>query len=89
MSYTATITSKRQLTIPAELFKLGKFVKGQKVKMEWSEESLKVFCNNKSKEFLSEDVDIVDLAGTLKPKKNIGVDPLKAREYMEKHYKRV
>ncbi len=82
MSYIVKINSKGQFIIPAELFKLGKFVKGQKVDMEWSGESLKVFCNTKA-------IDIVDLAGTLKPKKNIRVDPLKAREYMETHYKRV
>ena len=34
-------------------------------------------------------LDIMDLSGSLKPKKNKGVDPLKAREYMETHYERV
>lgn len=42
MNYTATITSKGQLTIPAELFKLGKFTKGEKVNLEMEEDHLKV-----------------------------------------------
>lgn len=42
MTYTATITSKGQLTIPAELFKLGKFTKGEKVSLEMEKDHLKV-----------------------------------------------
>lgn len=34
MSYIATITSKRQLTIPSELFKKTKLAKGDKVLIE-------------------------------------------------------
>ena len=33
-------------------------------------------------------VDILDLAGTFKPRRHRGVSVLKAREYMEKHYER-
>jgi len=33
--------------------------------------------------------DILDIAGTLVPKKNKGRSALEAREYMEKHYRRV
>lgn len=32
--------------------------------------------------------DIVDMAGTLKPRKRKSLDPVKAREYMESHYER-
>ena len=56
MNDTATINSKGQIFIPTELFKLGKFVKGQSVDMVWSEGSLKVFCNTKA-------IDLVDLGG--------------------------
>lgn len=42
MTYSATITSKGQLTIPAELFKLGKFTKGEKVSLEMGKNHLKV-----------------------------------------------
>ena len=37
MSYIATITSKRQLTIPSELFKNIKLTEGDKVLMEEKE----------------------------------------------------
>lgn len=36
-----------------------------------------------------EDVDIMDLAGSLKPRKNKNVDSVKAREYLEKHYSKI
>ena len=42
MTYTATITSKGQLTIPAELFKLGKFTKGEVVNLDFEGDHLKV-----------------------------------------------
>lgn len=42
MTYTATITSKGQLTIPAELFKLGKFTKGEVVNLDFDGDYLKV-----------------------------------------------
>lgn len=42
MTYSGTITSKGQLTIPAELFKLGKFTKGEKVNLEFEGDHLKV-----------------------------------------------
>jgi AbrB family looped-hinge helix DNA binding protein len=37
MAYIATITSKRQLTIPSELFKKAKLTEGDKVFMEEKE----------------------------------------------------
>ena len=42
MTYTATITSKGQLTIPAELFKKGKFTKGEVVNLDFVGDHLKV-----------------------------------------------
>lgn len=42
MTYSGTITSKGQLTIPVELFKLGKFTKGEKVNLEFVGDHLKV-----------------------------------------------
>ncbi|MBP9759428.1 AbrB/MazE/SpoVT family DNA-binding domain-containing protein [Candidatus Dojkabacteria bacterium] len=38
---------------------------------------------------LEKQPNFLDLAGTLKPRKNIGVDPVDARDYMEKHYERI
>lgn len=42
MNYTGTITSKGQLTIPAELFRLGKFTKGEKVTLDFMGDYLKI-----------------------------------------------
>lgn len=42
MTYTATITSKGQLTIPAEIFRLGRFTKGERVRLELEDDYLKV-----------------------------------------------
>jgi len=47
-----------------------------------------VFEKKGGKVVLSKGVDIMSLAGKMKPKKNMNVDPVKAREYMEKSYKR-
>lgn len=41
-SGSGTITSKGQFTIPAELFRLGKFTKGEKVTFEFVGDHLKV-----------------------------------------------
>lgn len=42
MTYIATVTSRGQLTIPAELFRLGKFVRGEKVRLEFENDHLKI-----------------------------------------------
>ncbi|OGG13918.1 hypothetical protein A3D77_05250 [Candidatus Gottesmanbacteria bacterium RIFCSPHIGHO2_02_FULL_39_11] len=42
MTYTATITSKRQLTIPVEIFKKIGFKKGEKVLVEEQEDGVKI-----------------------------------------------
>lgn len=42
MTYIATITSRGQLTIPVELFRLGRFTKGEKVRLELEDDHLKV-----------------------------------------------
>ncbi len=42
MTYIATITSKRQLTIPAELFRKAGFSSGQKVLIDLNEGDLSI-----------------------------------------------
>lgn len=42
MNYLATITSKRQLTIPVELYKLMAFQEGQKVIISKMDEGIRV-----------------------------------------------
>lgn len=74
--YLATVTQKGQVTIPQELrTKYGVKLLG-KIKLEASNGFIK----------LTPSEDILDLAGTLKPK--IKKPVLKAREEMEKTYQR-
>jgi len=42
VTYIATITDRGQLTIPAELFRLGKFMRGEKVRLEFENDHLKI-----------------------------------------------
>lgn len=75
----STVTQKGQITVPISFRKL--------LGLEFYDKVL--FEKKGRKVLLSKAVDIMDLSGSLKPKKNKGVDPLKAREYMETHYERV
>jgi len=75
----STVTQKGQVTIPVAMRrKLGLKTNGR-VRFELK----------KQKIVLEPVLDLLDVAGTFKVGKNKGVDPVKAREYMEKHYKRV
>jgi len=78
MTYSTTITQKGQITIPKMMREALKLKIGQRLSLELEEEKegikLKIYP------------DILELAGTIKVKKNKGVDPVKAREYMETHY---
>lgn len=76
--YLATVTQKGQITIPVNFRRLLNLAPNDRV----------VFEKKGGKVFLSKGVDIMSLAGTMKPNKNKTVDPVKAREYMEKNYKR-
>lgn len=74
--YATTVTQKGQITIPLELRnKLG-FQKYGKVKLEAAADHVKVYPQE----------DILDLAGNHKARK--GKNALKAREEMDKGYKR-
>lgn len=75
----STVTQKGQVTIP--VYFRNKF--GLKVNSRVS------FVEKKGEIVIKKEPDLVDLAGTFKPKKNVGVDSLVAREYMETHYERV
>jgi len=79
MAYQTTITKKGQITIPKEIREILKLKEGEKleVEVEKKEEIIK----------LRRLPDILEIAGTFKPKKKVNV--LRAREYMEKHYERV
>lgn len=80
MLYPTTITEKWQMTIPKQVRKtLGLTRTGRVV----------IAVEPKRKAFIiHQPPSILELAGTLKPKRNRHVDVLKAREYMERHYER-
>lgn len=75
----STITTKGQVTVPVDFRKMLGLSPSDRV----------VFEKKGKDVVIRKAVDILDLAGSLKPKKNKSVDPVKAREYMETHYKRV
>jgi len=77
MTYQSTITRKGQITIPKEFREILKLETGRKLEIELT----------KKKEIkIKPTRDILDLAGTFKPKRKI-IDPIKIREMMEKMYK--
>ena len=79
MAYLTTITKKGQITIPKEIREALKLKEGKKLEIE--------FARKKKEIRVKPVIDILDLAGTFKPKKRINV--LKAREAMERRYERV
>ncbi|MBU1322935.1 hypothetical protein KKE48_05055 [Patescibacteria group bacterium] len=50
---------------------------------------MRKILTKKTNKTLSFKVDILDIAGKFKPRKNKNKTALQAREYMEKHYRRV
>lgn len=79
MQFTTTITQKGQITIPKKLRTQYGFRQYDTVLLEAGDNHVKIMPVK----------DILDLAGSFKPKKNAGVSVLKAREAMEKSYERV
>lgn len=76
--YLATVTQKGQVTVPIDYRRLLRLKTNDKV----------VFEKKGNHVVIAKAKSILDLAGSIKPKKNKGVDPLEAREYMEKNYRR-
>jgi AbrB family looped-hinge helix DNA binding protein len=74
----STVTQKGQITVPVDFRKILGLKPYDRV----------LFEKKNNKVLLSKAVDIMDLSGSLKPRKNKGMDPVKTREYMEKHYQR-
>lgn len=73
------VTQKGQVTLPKKLRDKFFIVSRDSVKIEDGGDFIKI----------TKIPTLMDLAGKYKPRKNKGVDPVKAREYMETHYKRV
>jgi len=79
MTYSTTITKKGQITIPKKIRETLKLREGKKLEVKLDKKRKKIEIKPAP--------DILDIAGQLKPKKVI--NPLKARELMEKMYKRI
>lgn len=78
MTYSTTITKKGQITIPKKLRDALGFRVGKRLVVDVEKEKKAIR--------LTAPPDILELAGTFHTKRKI--DPVKAREYMEKHYER-
>lgn len=78
MSYTTTITQKGQITIPKRLRDVLGLKEGKEISVDLEAERKAIR--------ITAAPDILELAGTFRSKRKI--DPVKAREYMEKHYER-
>jgi len=78
MVYSTTITRKGQITIPKTIRDALKLPANKKILVEFKDEQKEIR--------LRPQPDILDLAGTFKPKKK--ADVLKAREAIEKGYER-
>jgi antitoxin PrlF len=77
MVYTATVTQKGQITLPKAIRDALGIRSYEKVNLRLNEDHVKITSTQ----------DFLSLAGTIKVKK--GLTALKAREVMEKKYKRV
>ena len=73
----ATVTQKGQVTIPVDFRNMLGIKPYSKVMLSVSKKAISI----------EPTLDILDLAGFIKAPK--GMDALKAREYMQTHYKRV
>lgn len=73
----ATVTQKGQVTLPVHMRSVLGIKPYSTVKVTFAKKAIQI----------EPVVDILDLAGFIKAPK--GVDALKAREYMQTHYKRV
>ncbi|OGY24600.1 MAG: hypothetical protein A2Y57_01995 [Candidatus Woykebacteria bacterium RBG_13_40_7b] len=78
MIYSTTITRKGQITIPKTIRDALKLPANKKILIELERDEKEIR--------LRPQVDILDLAGTFKPRQKVSV--LKAREAIEKEYER-
>lgn len=79
MVYQTTLTKKGQIVIPKKVREMLGLKPAQKLTIEVSPDKKEVR--------LKPEPDIIDLAGSIKPKKVISA--LKARELFEKNYGRI
>ena len=80
MTFVTSLTQKGQVTIPKKMREKAGLKPRDIVRVEQGK-------NGTIK--ITSQPTILDLAGTLVPRKNKNKDPLEAREYMENNYERV
>ncbi len=80
-TFITTVTQKGQVTLPVNLRRQLGIQPFSRVKV--------VLAKTKNSIKIQPAEDVLDLAGTLKPKKNQNKNSLKAREVFEKNYHRV
>lgn len=78
MQVVTTVTQKGQITLPKQFREKFGIDKYDKVSIEAKQDYIKI----------KPTFDLLDIAGTFYPRKNKNKTALKAREYIEKHYKR-
>jgi len=78
MPYQTTITRKGQITIPKEIREILKLRTGRKLEIEFEKRKKEIRIKSAP--------DILDLAGSFKPKRKI-VNPVTIREMMGKMQK--
>ncbi len=83
MRFITTVTQKGQVTLPVDFRRRLKIKPYHKVIIELNESG-----KNKSIQ-IKPTQDILDLAGTLRPKKNVGRSILDARRAFNKKYQRI
>lgn len=79
MTYSTTITQKGQITIPKEIRDALKINKGERLLIEFKEGEEEIR--------IKPTLDILDIAGTFKVKKNKNI--LRARDKFENKYERL
>jgi len=79
MAYQTTITKKGQITIPKEIRDILRLKEGKKLEVELEK--------GKREIKIRPAYDFLEIARKIKVKKKI--NPVKAREYMEKQYERL
>lgn len=79
MTYSTTITKKGQITIPKKLREILRLGTHKRVVLELATGGKEIR--------IKPPYDFLEIAKKIKVKKKI--DPVQAREYMEKHYERI
>jgi len=88
-TYSARLSSKGQVVLPKMIRDEMLIYPGIKINFDvWRDAKTKKIKDVKLSKKMSL-IELVESGKFPKPRKNRGVDPVKAREYMEKNYERI